>query len=231
MRFTLPLALVTATAFSVNTLPVRAMPAAGVNLFRIDAEGVQALPDIQKISAALESQNPKPTDPLQSSEVQAEPLISQASPNRSTSAPASNDDVTLLPTGKEDWKICFDGPLPLFDPWEYLSIRNPANDEEVERILLTSDRITYSENRRCMTIDPEIEIEPGEKFSALLPDGPNPLPQRVDPCSFAVAPAAAAAPAGGGAWWLLIPVAGLAICAIAGCFSSGGGGGGAPVSR
>ncbi|KMM17376.1 hypothetical protein [Synechococcus sp. GFB01] len=235
MRLTLPLALATATAFSVYTLPVRAMPQAGLNLVRIDNEGVQPLPDLQKLSAASRSALPSAGVAIPADGRQADPLISQAASGSGTAASATDKDAKLLPTGKEDWTICYNGPLPNFDSFEYLSIRNPKNGEEVERISLTSSRISYSQDRTCMTIDPETEIEIGEKFCALLPDGPNPLPSRRDqePCCFTVAPpAAAAAPAGGGPWWLLIiPVAGVAICALAGCFNGGGDGGGARSSR
>lgn len=231
MRFTLPLALATATAFSVSTLPVRAMPAAGVNLFRIDAEGVQPLPDLQKLKAALEARDKPTQGSLQSPESASEPLISQAGTDRGADSTSSGVDVTLMPTGIEDWKICFNGPLPVFDAWEYLSIRNPVNDAEVETIPLTSSRISYSQDRTCITIDPEFVIKPGEKFCALLPDGPNPLPRRVDPCCFAVAPPAApAAPAASTAppnrWWIIPLVIGgaVGICALAGCFNGGNNG-------
>ncbi len=47
MRFTVPLALATATAFSVSALPVRAFPGASVNLVRVNGDGVTALPGLQ----------------------------------------------------------------------------------------------------------------------------------------------------------------------------------------
>lgn len=235
MRLTLPLALATATAFTVSTLPVRAMPAAGVNLFRIDAEGVQPLPDLQRITAALEARDKQTQAAPQSLESGSEPLISQAGTGAGAASDSDDEDVTLLPTGMEDWRICFNGPLPVFDAWEYLSIRNPRNDDEVETIPLTSSRISYSQDRTCITIDPELVVKPGERFCALLPDGPNPLPRRVDPCCFTVAPPAAPAATSTppNRWWIipLVIGAGVGICAIAGCFDSdsdGDGGGGTP---
>lgn len=63
----------------------------------------------------------------------------------------------------------------------------------MERIPLTSDRITYSDGRRCMTFTPSTSLEDGVTLCALLPDGPSPLPRRLDPCCFVPAPAAVVA--------------------------------------
>lgn len=109
----------------------------------------------------------------------------------------------------------------------------------MERIFLNSDRVSYSSDRRTITIDPETTITDGEVICALLPDGPNTLPTRTTPCCFTVAKAAAyVEPAGSPFPWWIIPVGlglGVGICAIAGCFDGGGGGGGGggdnPVSR
>lgn len=216
MRFTVPLALATATAFSVSALPVRAFPGASVNLVRVNGDGVTALPGLQPPSVQAPPSAPGTFE-----------LISQASGDTQT-----NRDITVLPTGTEDLEIKYQGPLPRFGGGDYISVRNKATGDEVERIFLNSDRVSFSSDRRTITIDPESTITDGEVICALLPDGPNTLPSRITPCCFTVAKAAAyVEPAGKPFPWWIIPVGlglGVGICAIAGCFNSddGGGGGG-----
>jgi hypothetical protein len=215
MRFTVPLALATATAFSVSALPVRAFPGASVNLVRLNGNGVTALPGLQP--PVIQQPPSAPTT--------AE-LISQAS---GTSG-QSNGDVTTLLTGTENFEIRYQGPLPRFSSSDYISLRNKATGDEVERIYLNSDRVSYSPDRRTITIDPESTVTDGEVICALLPDGPSTLPTRLTPCCFTVAKAAAyVEPAGKPFPWWIIPVGlglGVGICALAGCFDSNGGGGG-----
>ncbi len=224
MRFTVPLALATATAFSVSALPVRAFPGASVNLVRVNGDGVTALPGLQPPAVQVPPSAPGTVE-----------LISQASGESQT-----DRDVTILPTGTEDVEITYQNPLPQFSDSDYISVRNKATGEEVERIGLNSERVSYSSDRRTITIDPETTITIGEVIGFLLPDGPNTLPTRTSPCFFTVAPPAAYVPpaaAGNPFPWWIIPVGlglGVGICAIAGCFDGGGGGGGGgdnPVSR
>ncbi|MDM7938426.1 MAG: hypothetical protein QUV06_13345 [Cyanobium sp. CZS 48M] len=222
MRFTVPLALATATAFSVSALPVRAFPGASVNLMRVNGDGVTALPGLQPPSVQSPPTTPGTVE-----------LISQASGDTQ-----ADPDVTVLQNGTEGLEIQYNEPLPQFSGSEYISLRNKATGDEVERIFLNSDRVRFSSDRRTLTINPESTIPPGEVFCALLPDGPGNLPSRTTPCCLKVAvaaPAAYVAPAGNPFPWWIIPVGlglGVGICAIAGCFDGGGGGGGSGnVSR
>lgn len=216
MRFTVPLALATATAFSVSALPVRAFPGASVNLVRVSGDGVTALPGLQPPPVRVPPSTPGALE-----------LLSQASGDTQT-----DRDVTVLPTGSEDLEIRYRGALPRFSGSEYISLRNKATGAEVERIFLNSDRVSFSSDRRTISINPEGNITPGEVICALLPDGPGLLPSRTTPCCFTVAaaaPEAYVAPAGNPFPWWIIPVGlgiGVGICALAGCFDSGGGGGG-----
>jgi hypothetical protein len=160
MRFTVPLALATATAFSVSALPVRAFPGASVNLVRVNGDGVQALPGLHPPSVQAPPSAPGTVE-----------LISQASGDIQTAR-----DITVLPTGTTDLEVQFRGPLPRFSGSEYISLRNKATGEEVERIFLNSDRVSFSSDRRTITIRPERTFTPGEVICALLPDGPGNLP-------------------------------------------------------
>jgi hypothetical protein len=216
MRLTVPLALATATAISVSTLPVRAFPGASVNLVRVNGDGVTPLPGLQPPSVQVPPSAPGTVE-----------LISQASGGGTT-----DRDVTILPTGTEDVEITYQNPLPQFSNSDYISVRNKVTGEEVERIGLNSERVSYSNGRRTITIDPETTITSDEVICFLLPDGPSNLPSRTSPCCFTVAPPAAYVPPAAGGnpfpWWI-IPVGlglGVGICAAAGCFSGGGGGGG-----
>ncbi len=126
MRFTVPLALATATAFSVSALPVRAFPGASVNLVRVNGDGVTALPGLQPPSVQVPPSAPGTVE-----------LISQASGGGTT-----DRDVTILATGTEDVEITYQNPLPQFSNSDYISVRNKVTGEEVERIGLNSERVS-----------------------------------------------------------------------------------------
>ena len=217
MRFSVPLALATATAFSVNSLPVRAFPGGNVNLVRVNGDGVTALPGFQPPAAQTPSSVPGAFE-----------LISQASGDVQSAG-----DVTVMPVGSNELEITYEGALPRFSNNEYISIRNKVTGEELERVLLNSDRVSFSSNRDTITINPETALTPDKVLFALLPDWPGNLPARSAPCCFtaaaAVPPAAVAPPVTNPFPWWIIPVGlgiGLGICAAAGCFDGGGGGGG-----
>ena len=217
MRFTVSLALATATAFSVNSLPVRAFPGGSVNLVRVNGDGVTALPGFQPPTAQAPSSVPGAFE-----------LISQASGDVQSAS-----DVTVMPVGSNELEITYEGALPRFSNNEYISIRNKVTGEELERVLLNSDRVSFSSNRDTITINPETALTPDKVLFALLPDWPGTLPARSAPCCFtaaaAVPPAAVPPPVTNPFPWWIIPVGlgiGLGICAAAGCFDGGGGGGG-----
>ncbi len=230
MRSALSLAVL--SAFTVGTLPVQAFPGASVNLVRVNADGVRALP-------GLESASPAAPPPSLASDGQ---LLSQAG-----AAPEEQSDVTYLLSGDEDFVIRYASPLPL-NLTGNISIRrrsavvgDASNGEEVESIPLTSGKVTISEDRLTLTIEHDRSLRDGETLCALLPDGPFALPQRLTPCCFQLAKAATSmsrktSPCGyippsvsnPFPWWV-IPVGlgiGVGICAAAGCFNGGGGGGG-----
>lgn len=231
MRSALPLAVL--SAFTVSALPVQAFPGASVNLVRVNADGVRALPGLDP--SLYESPQP----PSLSSDGQ---LLSQADPND-----GNQSDVTYLLSGDEDFEIRYASPLPL-NLTGNISIRRRSstggdglNGEEVENIPLNSPKVTISEDRLTLTIKHDRNLRDGETLCALLPDGPHALPQRITPCCFQLAKAATSmsrktspcgfiAPAASNPFpWWVIPVGlglGVGICAAAGCFSGGGGGGG-----
>ncbi len=209
MRLAVPIALATATAFSVSALPVRAFPGASVNLVKINGEGVKPLPGLQAQPAAARAST--------------ELLISQSA--------ADPNAVRGLASGTEDFEIQFNGPLPQFSASDILRVVNRETGDLVEEISLTSGKVSFSADRRTITISHDYTVKDGEIICALFPDGPNPLPRRTSPCCFTVVKAAAVVePSGGGGFpWWIIPVGallGLGVCAIAGCFDGGGGGGG-----
>lgn len=231
MRSALSLAVL--SAFTVSALPAQAFPGASVNLVRVSADGVRALP-------GLEPPPPATAQPSVGSDRQ---LLSQAGTNE-----AERSDVTYLLSGDEDFEIRYASPLPL-NLTGNISIRrrsaiagDSSNGEEVESIPLTSDKVTISEDRLTLTIKHDRNLRDGETLCALLPDGPHTLPQRITPCCFQLAKAATTmsrktSPCGllippsvsnPFPWWV-IPVGlglGVGICAAAGCFNGGGGGGG-----
>ncbi|HHG2224700.1 MULTISPECIES: hypothetical protein [unclassified Synechococcus] len=231
MRSALSLAVL--SAFTVSTLPVQAFPGASVNLVRVSADGVRALP-------GLESPLPAAAPPSLGSDGQ---LLSQAGANDE-----EQSDITYLLSGDEDFEIRYASPLPL-NLTGNISIRrrsanasDGSNGEEVESIPLNSPNVTISEDRLTLTIKHDRELRDGETLCALLPDGPYALPQRLTPCCFQLAKAATSmsrktSPCGfiippstsnPFPWWM-IPVGlglGVGICAAAGCFNGGGGGGG-----
>lgn len=230
MRSALSLAVL--SAFTVSTLPVQAFPGASVNLVRVSADGVRALP-------GLESPHPAAVPPSLGSDGQ---LLSQAGANDE-----EQSDVTYLLSGDEDFEIRYASPLPL-NLTGNISIRrrttnasDGSNGEEVESIPLNSPNVTISEDRLTLTIKHDRNLRDGETLCALLPDGPFALPQRLTPCCFRLAKAATSmarktspcgfiAPATSNPFpWWVIPVGlglGVGICAAAGCFNGGGGGGG-----
>ncbi|WP_143593711.1 hypothetical protein [Synechococcus sp. 1G10] len=228
------------SAFTVSALPVQAFPGASVNLVRVNAEGVRALPGLDP------SLYGSPAPPSLASDGQ---LLSQADPND-----GDQNDVTYLLSGDEDFEIRYASPLPL-NLTGNISIRRRSstagdaqNGEEVESIPLNSPNVSISEDRLTLTIKHDRGLRDGETLCALLPDGPYALPQRITPCCFQLAKAATTmsrktSPCGFIAppttssfpYWIPLAILGVGVigCAIGGCFSGGGGDGGGsnPVSR
>ncbi len=249
MRLAVPLALATAAAFSVHTLPVRAYPGPSVNLVRIDSEGVKPLPDVTRLlsEAQAQAQAPAPT----------------ASPAASAQE-ALPRDLTWLLSPRDELEISFRRALPAnasgtlvlrVAPAAADGLRGPGEPgSEVERVPFPSERVFLSEDRTFMAIEPQSAREPGQITTVLFELGPRVVPEPTTPVRFALAqpavamerkaspcpyvplPGAQAAAAGatgaaaaGTAGWLVpaligIVVVGVGAAVVAG--SSGGGGGG-----
>jgi hypothetical protein len=184
MRSALPLAVL--SVFTVSTLPVQAFPGASVNLVRVSADGVRALPGLEL---------PPPAVPP-TSLGQDDQLLSQADLSSPDTSSTDQSDVTYLLSGDEDFEIRYASPLPA-NLTGNISIRRRSanasdgtNGEEVESIPLSSDKVTISEDRLTLTIKHDRNLRDGETLCALLPDGPHTLPQRLTPCCFQLAKAA-----------------------------------------
>lgn len=168
MRASIPIALLTAGAVATHTLPAQALPAARVNLVRIDGNGVRPLPDVAG-------------------------LLAQAEPTPATGQQGTA--IFFLPAGDEDLRIRLAEALPAGTAGELLLRvqRAPWNDatsgpeagEIVERLGFDSARVQLSDSRRYLQIDPEREIQAGEvlsvDFTAL-----NVLPRPETPVRFAL---------------------------------------------
>lgn len=212
-------------AVALQGLPVRALPNASVQLFRIDDGGVKAMP---AFSAALEAARP--------ARGPAATVLAQVG-----AAPAGN--VTVLKESSNELTIRFADALPsnLSAP---MSLRRVNADgtvgDELELIPLESPAVRISPDRRVLTITPTYSIRQGESVIVLLPTGQDyVLPARLTPCIFQqpIAALPLSQPVSVVAkpfpWWI-IPVAagvGVGICAVAGCFSDNGGGGNNPSSQ
>lgn len=208
------LSLPIAMAFSATALPLRAIPAVGMNLVRISPNGVQAMPWAQ----------PPPTP-------KANPvvLVGQAQT-------PDGEQSTIVAPGTIDYSITFQNPLPI-NLDGYLSIRRKVstgdlsqNGTELMQIPFNSANISFSDDRRKLSFRPELRLVPGETICALLPLGPYTLPKRSSPCCFTVVapviePTASPPPPPTPRpfpWWI-IPVGlgvGAGICWAAGCFNN-----------
>lgn len=203
-------------AVGLQGLPVRALPNASVQLFRIDDGGVRAMP---AFSAALEAARP--------ARAPAATMLAQAGAAR---------DVTVLQENGKLLTIRFADALPS-NLSGSLSLRRVNADstvgDELELIPLDSPAVRISPDRRVLTIDPSYAIRQGESVIALLPTGDYVLPARLTPCIFEQPIAAVpvvnpttASVAKPFPWWI-IPVAaavGVGVYAAAGGFSGDGGG-------
>lgn len=224
-------------AFGLFTLPVRAMPAASVQLFRVDGHGVKPMP---AISAVLEAKAAEPSKARRES-----PWMAQAGePATGTGAPAPLAFLSQT----------FVSPLPN-DLTGAIRLVEVAEDGTlgamVEEIPFESSRVTISSDRLVLTVAPSTPIKPGQSVMLQLPSRspagvPYVYPYHLasTPCLFkvpattaaAALPAAAVAPAAAAAaiptWAIVVGavVVGVGVAAAAGAFSSNSGGGGSSPS-
>ncbi|MCU0529651.1 MAG: hypothetical protein MUD04_09180 [Cyanobium sp. Prado107] len=249
MRFALPLALATAAAFSVQSLPVRAFPGASVNLVRIDAEGVKPLPDVTRLVGEVQKQVQAQEQAQAQARLQAQaPAPSPTTGTGAAAAPLPTNLTWLLSPGDE-LEIGFRRPLPAGASGVLVLTEAPASADgligpgepgrEVERIPFPSPQVFLSEERTFMAIQPVPEPETPVRFALAQPAVA--MERKVSPCPFtplpgaqaaqaaqaATAGATGAAAAGGAGVWVAIGIAAvLAVAAAVVAGSSGGGGGG-----
>ncbi|MFQ6539983.1 MULTISPECIES: hypothetical protein [Aphanothece] len=220
MRFVVPVAVATAAAFGLHTLPVRAFPGAAINLVRIDAEGIQPLPDITRaidasVAATIAARQQRSQDnlsatagttaettpeaPVRSTELSQLPAggPSGSAPPGSASTAAMPEDIVFLLSGEDDLELTLAKPLPANASGPILiRVSDTASGGEgpiVERIPVTSPRVFLSDDRLFISIDPEAPISTGSIASVTLPTAPGGAPpQLISPNRFRVAEPAVA---------------------------------------
>lgn len=209
MRFLAPLAIATATAFTAYTLPARANPGPSVNLVRINRDGVTPLPNVVDAIDNLNEQQ------------RQEILISQAI--------ASNEEVDILASGRQDFEIDFGGAIPPGLTGTLLLQRvnrETLAAETVEEIPYS--RVRFSSDRTQMIIPHDRRVRSGERLCVVFPDElVSQLPERTSARCFEVRRVAA--------WWI-IPLAVAAAVGIGLAIGSSdddgdGGGDGVPTPR
>jgi hypothetical protein len=175
MRFAVPLALFTATAFVAHTMPARAYPGASVNLVRIDAEGVRPLPDIGRAVEAIEASQRAPQSRTVAQAPTGPATQTPGAAGPAPGAPAANplpENLTWLLSPSDPLEISFTNPLPN-NAAGFLVLRSqaaggseatsgPAAGREVERIPFPSPTLFLSDDRQFLSIDPESKLKPGE---------------------------------------------------------------------
>jgi hypothetical protein len=202
MRFALPLALATAAAFSVQSLPVRAFPGASVNLVRIDAEGVKPLPDVTRLVGEVQKQVQAQEQAQAQARLQAQaPAPSPTTGTGAAAAPLPTNLTWLLSPGDE-LEIGFRRPLPAGASGVLVLTEAPASADgligpgepgrEVERIPFPSPQVFLSEERTFMAIQPQTQRPPGTITTVLFELGPRVVPEPETPVRFALAQPAVA---------------------------------------
>lgn len=224
------LSLPVLVAFGLFTLPARAVPAASMQLFRMDGQGVRAVP---AISAAIEAA----ARPLNAAPPSApNGLLAQATGASTALDVLSQTFVAPLPSNLA-------GNIRLVFVAEDGTLGNI-----LEEVPFSSPRVSITNGGTLLSVRPSTPIQPGQSVMLQLPstapDGtPYTYPDHLasTPCVFKVplvsttptpapvpVPAPAAAAAGLPVWVYIVGavVVGFGVAAASGAFSSGGGGGG-----
>ena len=234
-------------AFGLGTMPARALPAASVQLFRINGNGVKPMPGITDALDRAQDQRNAVAQAPQALQAANSPLMLVAQSDAAAVSALSSYSQT------------FTGPLPLNLAGKLRIVAIDPNTGTIGRVLeeinVNSPNITISPDRLQITIRPQVGtvIRPGDtvmvQFPSVTPTG-NPIvyPNHLasTPCQFTatavsavlpVAPlpvvAAAAAPAAISPL-LIIGAAllvGVGVAAAVGAFSSNSGGGTNPSSQ
>lgn len=244
------LSLPVLVAFGLFSSPARAMPAASMQLFRVDRQGARALPAVTTLLEGTKAARPSgQTLAAAVPPAAANPQSGTAAPRSSgtllAQADTSSGAITVL--GQS-----FAGPLP---PNLSGNIRLVSVAEDgtlggiVEEIPFDSPNVSFSPDRTQLIVRPSTPIAPGQSVMMQLPSrSPSGLrfvyPNHLvsTPCIFKatavsalpgaaaapLAPAAAAAASGIPAWAIVlgVVVVGVGVAAASGAFSDGGGGGG-----
>jgi hypothetical protein len=204
MRFALPLALATAAAFSVQSLPVRAFPGASVNLVRIDAEGVKPLPDVTRLVGEVQKQVQAQEQAQAQARLQAQAPAPSPTTGTGTGAAAAPlpTNLTWLLSPGDELEIGFRRPLPAGASGVLVLTEAPASADgligpgepgrEVERIPFPSPQVFLSEERTFMAIQPQTQRPPGTITTVLFELGPRVVPEPETPVRFALAQPAVA---------------------------------------
>ncbi len=222
-------------ALGLGTLPARALPAASVQLFRINGNGVKTMPAISDAIDQAQHQNIALAQPSQAGKPVVE-LVAQ-------SDPASLGSLS-------SYSQSFVGPLPANLSGNlrivFIDPNTGTIGQVLEEIDLNGPDVTISPDRLKITIrlQPTSTIQPGQTVMLQLPSTtpagqpilyPNHL--ATTPCQFtvtavsavtpAVPPLAAAAAPGFPIWAVVVGVlvVGGVVTAIVSSGNSNGGGG------
>lgn len=242
------LSLPVLVAFGLFSSPARAMPAASMQLFRVDGHGARALPAVAAMLEAAQAARPDGRDvattatPPADARPQSGATVSQVSGPLLAQANEAAAGLQVLSQS-------FAGQLP---PNLTGNIRLVTVAEDgtlgniVEEIPFDSPNVSFSPDRTQLIVRPSTPITPGQSVMMQLPSRslsgirfvyPNHLVST--PCIFkatavsalpgaGAAPAAAAAASSIPVWAIVagVIVVGVGVAAASGAFSSGGGGGG-----
>lgn len=236
-------------AMGLGTMPAQALPAASVQLFRVNGNGLKPMPGI--------------TDALDQIQAQRTALAPAPQPGQTKLMLVAQSDPGTV-GALSGYSQSFVGPLPANLSGNLRLVYIDSNTGTIGQVLEVIDvngpYVTISPDRLQITIQlpPGTTIQPGQtvgqtvmlQFPSTTPTGqPISYPNHLasTPCQFTVtavstAPAvvapigaAAAAPAGISPLLIVgaVVLVGVGVAAAAGAFSGGGGGGGGtnPSSR
>lgn len=223
-------------AFGLFSSPARAMPAASMQLFRVDGNGVKPLP---VVSALLEGGTTGST-----------PGAAGRAPIEAAAAPRT-EDLPLTQTGGSAASLSvlrqrFVGPLPrnLSGAIRLVSVGDDgALGPVVEEIPFSGPNVIVSTDRTELAVRPTAPIAPGQSVMMQLPSrslsgAPFVYPNHLasTPCVFK-APAMSSQPkppaptAGSTPYWLIVAGAVVVGVGLTAAFTGGGGGGATPISQ
>lgn len=209
-------------AFGLFSLPVRAMPAASMQVFRLDGNGVRPLPALTSLLS-----HPGSTSRQTLAQAPAEVSTSQKS--------------VEVPTGTSELSISFDTPFPDQLPAniQLLEVAEDGSLKLLQDYPLSSSDLLFSPDRLKLTAKISQPLRTGQRVILQFPASTAQgivygCPSTAgSPCAFQVIEGLpiGAAPAAASTFptWAIVlgvVVVGVGVAAISGAFSSDGGGGG-----